>query len=239
MAQHLQIELTEKNRTALLRLTPSDNAPGRTNTSACAALERPQSRRGVHGPGSCGSGFVSPEYRRQRPQTLGREGSESLTDRGWPGAKPKLTDDLKAKRIMLPCSVPPKGHACWLLRLPPSRMVEPGPFERVSHVTVREWLQDEIGLGGWLLWCSNKPSPPFVAKGKDARDVYQRPDDPSAGSLSGRDQQGVEGDASGQGSPGTAGRCLGSIRQRCTQRAGLAVCHQRGSPQAHARASSS
>lgn len=72
----------------------------------------------------------------------------ALNDKGWPGAKPKLTGELEAKLTMLACSEAPAGHARWTLRLLANELVELGYVEEVSHVTVREWLKKtNLSLG--------------------------------------------------------------------------------------------
>lgn len=72
----------------------------------------------------------------------------ALNDKGWPGAKPKLTGELEAKLTMLACSEAPAGHARWTLRLLANELVELGYVDEVSHVTVREWLKKtNLSLG--------------------------------------------------------------------------------------------
>jgi hypothetical protein len=74
---------------------------------------------------------------------------QALNDKGWPGAKPKLTGEVEAKLTMLACSAPPQGQARWTLRLLASQMVELGYVEEVSHVTIGEWLKKtNLSLGG-------------------------------------------------------------------------------------------
>ncbi len=65
----------------------------------------------------------------------------ALSDKGWPGAKPKLNGDLEAKLTMLACSEPPAGHKRWTLRLLANQMVVLGYIDEVSHVTIAEWLK--------------------------------------------------------------------------------------------------
>lgn len=65
----------------------------------------------------------------------------ALTDKGWPGAQPKLTGEVEANLTLLACSRPPTGHARWTLRLLAEQMVELGYVDEVSHVTIREWLK--------------------------------------------------------------------------------------------------
>lgn len=65
----------------------------------------------------------------------------ALNDKGWPGAKPKLTGEIEAHLTVLACSDPPPGQARWTLRLLANQMVELGNVDEVSHVTIREWLK--------------------------------------------------------------------------------------------------
>jgi len=72
----------------------------------------------------------------------------ALNDKGWPGAKPKLTGELEAKLTQMACSEAPAGHARWTLRLLARELVELGYVDEVSHVTVREWLKKmNLSLG--------------------------------------------------------------------------------------------
>jgi transposase len=72
----------------------------------------------------------------------------ALNDKGWPGAKPKLTGELEAKLTMLACSAAPSGHVRWTLRLLANELVGLGYVDEVSHVTVREWLKKtNLSLG--------------------------------------------------------------------------------------------
>jgi hypothetical protein len=65
----------------------------------------------------------------------------ALNDRGWPGAKPKLTGEIEAQLTVLACSDPPPGQARWTLRLLANELVELGYLDEVSHVTIGEWLK--------------------------------------------------------------------------------------------------
>jgi len=72
----------------------------------------------------------------------------ALNDKGWPGAKPKLTGEIEAKLTLLACSQPPSGYGRWTLRLLANEMVELGYVDEVSHVTVGEWLKKtNLSLG--------------------------------------------------------------------------------------------
>jgi hypothetical protein len=73
----------------------------------------------------------------------------ALNDKGWPGAKPKLTGEIEAELTVLACSEPPPGFGRWTLRLLADQMVELGYLDAVSHVTIGEWLKKtNSSLGG-------------------------------------------------------------------------------------------
>lgn len=72
----------------------------------------------------------------------------ALKEKGWPGAKPKLTGEIEAQLTLLACSEAPAGHARWTLRLLANELVELGYIDEVSHVTVGEWLKKtHLSLG--------------------------------------------------------------------------------------------
>lgn len=98
----------------------------------------------------------------------------ALTERLRPGKTPEVTGDIEAHLVTLPCSDPPEGAARWTRRLLADRTVEAGYLDSLSHVTVRERLEN------WQVksWCLSKPSARFVAKMEDVPAVYQRPHDP-------------------------------------------------------------
>ena len=126
------------------------DAPARTNTRARILLLSDQSQgqkrtdQEVADAVMCGKGTVVNVRRRLLTGGL----PVALYDKGWPGAKPKLTGEVEAKLTMLACSEPPKGFARWTLRLLVNQMVELGYIDAVSHVTVREWLKKtHLSLG--------------------------------------------------------------------------------------------
>ena len=151
MSKHLQIELNTDERAELEQLVRTGNAPARKQTRARILLlsDRSQGQKRtdqqVAEAALCHPSTVSNIRRRYVQDGL----AQALNDKGWPGAKPKLTGDIEAKLTLLACSEPPKGHARWTLRLLANRMIELGYIADVSHVTVREWLKKtNSSLGG-------------------------------------------------------------------------------------------
>jgi len=143
MSKHIHVELDQETRNVLEQLIRSGNAPARKQTRARILLlaDRSQGQRRtdqeVAEAVMCSPSTVLHIRHRYVKGSL----ALALEDKGWPGAKPKLTGEIEAKLIMLACSEPPKGHARWTLRLLANQMVELGYVTDVSHVTVREWLK--------------------------------------------------------------------------------------------------
>lgn len=119
MGKHIQIELNADERAELERLIHTGNAPARKQTRARILLLSDHSQgqkrtvQEVAEAALCSPSTVSSIRQRYVEGGL----PQALNDKGWPGAKPKLTGDVEAKLTMLACSAPPQGHARWTLRL--------------------------------------------------------------------------------------------------------------------------
>lgn len=143
MGKHRHIELHADERTELERLIRTGNAPARQQTRARILLLSDRSEgqqrtdQEVAEAALCSASTVYSI--RQRYLTGGLP--QALNDKGWPGAKPKLTGEVEAQLTLLACSTPPPGHARWTLRLLANQMIELGYVASVSHVTIGEWLK--------------------------------------------------------------------------------------------------
>jgi transposase len=151
MGKHIQVNLDTDERAELRQLIHAGNAPARKQTRARILLlgDRSQGQkrtdREVAEAVLCSASTVARTRRRYVEGGLPR----ALNDKGWPGAKPKLTGEVEAKLSMLACSQPPEGHARWTLRLLANQMVELGYVDSVSHVTIGKWLKrTSSSLGG-------------------------------------------------------------------------------------------
>jgi transposase len=150
MGKHTQVVLTAEQRTELEQLIRSGDAPARTHTRARILLlsDRSQGQKRtdqeVADAMLCSKSTVVNVRRRLLTDGL----ACALYDKGWPGAKPKLTGEIEANLTMLACSDPPPDHARWTLRLLANQMVELGYVDEVSHVTIREWLKKTISNRG-------------------------------------------------------------------------------------------
>jgi len=146
MGKHTQVELTQEQRTELEQLIRSGEAAARTYRRAHILLlsdhsqGRKRTDQEVADAALCSKSTVVNVRRRWLTGGL----SSALYDKGWPGAKPKLTGEIEAHLTLLACSDPPSGHARWTLRLLANQMVELRYVDEVSHVTIREWLKKTI-----------------------------------------------------------------------------------------------
>lgn len=151
MGKHQQIELKVDERTELEQLIHAGNAPARKQTRARILLLSDRSRgqkrtdQEVADAVMCSISTVGSIRRRYVEGGL----PLALNDKGWPGAKPKLTGEIEAELTLLACSEPPSGYGRWTLRLLADQMVELGYLDAVSHVTIGEWLKKtNLSLGG-------------------------------------------------------------------------------------------
>jgi putative transposase len=150
MGKHQYIKLSQVERAELEKVIRTGQRAARKQTRARILLlsDRSQGNKRtgqeVAEAAMCGMSTV------RRICSLYFEGGLplALNDKGWPGAKPKLTGELEAKLTVLACSEPPPGQARWTLRLLANEMVELGYVQELSHVTVREWLKKtNLSLG--------------------------------------------------------------------------------------------
>lgn len=143
MSKHVHVELNQDERNELEQLIRSGNAPARHQTRARILLlsDRSQGQQRTDQEVAeavlCSPSTVFNTRHRYIAGGLPR----ALNDKGWPGAKPKLTGEVEAKLTMLACSAPPAGQTRWTLRLLADQMIALGYIDEVSHVTVREWLK--------------------------------------------------------------------------------------------------
>lgn len=151
MGKHRQIELKVDERTELEQVIHAGNAPARKQTRARILLLSDRSRgqkrtdQEVADAVMCSVSTVGSTRRRYIEGGL----PLALNDKGWPGAKPKLTGEIEAELTVLACSEPPPGFGRWTLRLLADQMVELGFLDAVSHVTIGEWLKKtNSSLGG-------------------------------------------------------------------------------------------
>lgn len=151
MGKHQYIELSQSERAELEKMLRTGREAARKQTRARILLLSDRSQ-GDKRPGQAVAEAalcsVSTVRRICSLYFAGGLGL-ALNDKGWPGAKPKLTGELEAQLTMLACSEAPPGHARWTLRLLANELVELGYVDEVSHVTVREWLKKtNLSLGG-------------------------------------------------------------------------------------------
>lgn len=143
MSKHRYIYLSSEERAKLVKLLRTGRSAARKQTRARILLLSDRSQgelrtgQEVADSAMCSLGTVRRVCTRYHDEGF----DAALSDKGWPGAKPKLNGDLEAKLTMLACSEPPAGHKRWTLRLLADQMVVLGYIDDVSHVTIAEWLK--------------------------------------------------------------------------------------------------
>ena len=150
MSKHVIVRLTEEQRSRLLGLIHTGEAPARTQTRARILLHTDRSQgqaqtdEAVAGACLCSKGTVGNVRRRFIAEGL----DAALKDKPLPGAKPKITGEVEAHLITLCCSDPPQGEARWTLRLLADRLVEMGLLESITPAAVHGRLKKtNLSLG--------------------------------------------------------------------------------------------
>ena len=143
MSKHVTIQLTEEQRSHLLKLIHAGDAPARTQTRARVLLHADRSQGQVNKDEAvaaaclCSKGTVGNVRRRFAAEGL----DAALTDRPLPGAKPKITGEVEAHLVTLACSDPPDGEARWTLRLLADRLVALGLLDSITPAAVHGRLK--------------------------------------------------------------------------------------------------
>lgn len=150
MGKHHYIQLNQEERAELEKVIRTGQTAARKQTRARILLLSDRSQGNKRSGQEVAEAAMCSVSTVQRICSLYFEGGLplALNDKGWPGAKPKLTGELEAKLTVLACSEPPPGQVRWTLRLLANEMVELGYVQELSHVTVREWLKKtNLSLG--------------------------------------------------------------------------------------------
>jgi transposase len=145
MRERQIVRLTPDERTQLLGLLSSGQAPARKLTHARILLK---ADHGTDGPGCTDEAIAEAldvsevtVWRVRKRYVM--EGLEAALNHRHPkNHRPRRLDgDQEAHLIALACTEPPEGRNRWTLRLLASRMVELEYAERVSYETVRVTLK--------------------------------------------------------------------------------------------------
>lgn len=150
MGKHQYINLSQNERAKLDKMMRTGREAARKQTRARILLLSDRSRGDKRTGQEVAQAALCSVSTVRRICSLYFDGglALALNDKGWPGAKPKLTGELEAQLTMVACSDAPPGHARWTLRLLANELVALGYVDEVSHVTVREWLKKmNLSLG--------------------------------------------------------------------------------------------
>jgi len=145
MNQKYFIELSDKERQHLEKLTSSGIAPARSVTRAHILLKSDSS---AAGPGwkytqICAAFNVTPVTVMNVRKRFVEKGLEATLSRKKPDREYQhaLDGEAEAHLIALACSAPPDGRKAWTLRLLRDRFVRLGHVDSVSHETIRTTLK--------------------------------------------------------------------------------------------------
>jgi putative transposase len=144
MSQIRDVELSPEQRQALQQLVRAGSASARLLTRARILLLSDRSQGGdwQSAPKVAAVLQVHPNtVRNIRRQFVAGGLEAALNDKPRPGAKPKLNGEVEAHLTVLACSAPPDGRKAWTLRLLAEQMVALEYVNKISHVTIREWLK--------------------------------------------------------------------------------------------------
>ncbi|XGZ03907.1 helix-turn-helix domain-containing protein [Paenibacillus sp. RS8] len=128
----------------------------------------------------CGVSNVLVFYTVRDYCTRGLEETLSYRRRAEPPGPSPITGEVEAHILALACSEPPKGYACWTIRLLTRRVIELNILESVGRETIRTTLK-KTKLKPHLKkqWCiPAKASSEFVARIEDVLETYALPYDP-------------------------------------------------------------
>jgi hypothetical protein len=145
MNQKYYIELTDKERQYLDKLTSSGIAPARSVTRAHILLKSDSSGVGPKWKYEqiCTAFNVTPVTVMNVRKSFIEKGLDATLSRKKPDREYQhaLDGEAEAYLIALACSAPPEGRKGWTLRLLRDRFVRLGHVDSVSHETIRTTLK--------------------------------------------------------------------------------------------------
>jgi len=145
MKKQYVVRLSAAERSELSHLISAGMAPARKLHHARILLKADEGPAGPAWPDQRIADAVEisqPTVSRVRKQYV-EEGLAAALDRRMPCRTPqrKLTGEHEARLIALACGAPPRGRACWSLRLLADKLVELEIVEEVSYRTVGRVLK--------------------------------------------------------------------------------------------------
>jgi transposase len=146
MVKKYIVELTDGERSDLMKLVSTGKASARKNSRARILLLADEDKRDEDIVDALKVGLRTVERTRQR---FVEEGIEvALNDRRHPGKRPKLDGSQTAYLTALACSDPPEGRERWTLQLLAEQLVEAGVVDAISGETVRQVLKKATSSPG-------------------------------------------------------------------------------------------
>lgn len=142
------IELTEKERKKLTKITKTGSSPARVINRANILLTSDASLGKPSTVAETARRFNTTSTTVQNVRTAyakyGIDGALYRKKRKTPPVPPKVDGKLEAHIIAICCSEPPEGYERWTLRLVADKCVELGYVDSISHMTVKRTLKKQI-----------------------------------------------------------------------------------------------
>ena len=139
------IELSNKDRKALLDIVAKGNAPAKAILRANILLASDRNARQHMTVAQIADAYHTTATTVQNVRTSyannGLEATIYRKKRETPPVPAKVTGDVEAHIIALACSEPPEGYERWTVRLIADKCVELNYVESLSHMTVSRVLK--------------------------------------------------------------------------------------------------
>lgn len=139
------IELTDKDRKTLKDIVAKGTSPAKSILRANILLASDKNKKKHMTVAEIAEAYHTTPTTVQNVRTSyannGLEATINRKKRVTPPVPPKVTGDVEAHIIALPCSDPPEGYRKWTLRLLAEKCVELNYAESLSHVTVSRVLK--------------------------------------------------------------------------------------------------
>ena len=157
MAKIYHVDLTEDERTSLLKLIKSGKSSPRKINRARILLLADEGKKDQAICEALHTSISTVERTRKKFVEGGLE--YALNKRPRPGGRRKLDCKQEAFLVALVCSEPPEGRKTWTMQLLADKLVELGIVDEISDETVCRTLKNN--LKPWLReqWCIPKVTP--------------------------------------------------------------------------------
>ena len=139
------IELSNQEKVRLMEIVKKGNSPARTILRANILLASDKQSDKYMTVSEIANAYRTTPTTVQTVRTSsckkGLEATITRKKRETPPIPAKVTREVEAHVIALPCGQPPEGYSKWTLRLLANKTIELGYIESISHVTISTILK--------------------------------------------------------------------------------------------------